>query len=586
MSKISRRDFLKVGGLAAISTPAINVIGRVGDHEIVESKEEFGGFYIRRHTRENPPYQIDNSVYQRPDGRKCNDMNALLQMETNALVKLEAKESGYARYECALHSSAWTVAMGLGTHGAMTNSGLYSWDVLKNAFGPGSPKFFELPRWNPADDGLTTADVTNIVKKASKFYGASLVGIAPVDERWFYSHVMNMNPFELMDGGLEEIAADMGVELPDASAAQSPRIAVQNAMLSMEKGDMKDLIIRAAESVDESALPDGLTIGTIKTMPAGMFQKMLPTVLKTFSNEFMYAMAVEVPAGLLPDDFNFQAILDEEIEVLDMSEAIPGAEVRFYDGDKNYYEDTEDGNGIYYISRKMKYVIILAYEEDEDGIMTEHGMIPEAAVGMGYSRMAFTAASVSQFLRDLGYDAIPMGNDTSLSVPMAVDAGLGEMSRMGYVVTPKYGPRVRISKVLTDLPLIPDQPITFGVTEFCEVCGKCADNCPSGAIPHGERTTESGQASSSPGVLRWTVSGIKCQQQWAASGVSCSICKSVCPFNKPEGWLHEATRILIGAQSGTIDKLLLKLDDVSGFGKKMTSEEFWEKDTYVHIKEG
>jgi reductive dehalogenase len=507
-----------------------------------------------------------------------------MQMEGNALAKLEAKESGYARYECALHSSAWTVAMGLGTYGAMTNSGLYSWDVLKNAYGPGSPKFFELPRWDPADDGLTTEDVTKIVKKAGKFYGASLVGIAPVDERWFYSHVMDMNPFELLEG-LDEIAADMGIELPESSSGISPRILVQNAMLSMEKGEMKDLIIRAAERVDESALPEGLTIGTIKTMPAGMFQSMLPTVIKAFSNEFMYAMAVEVPSELLPADFDAQAILEEEIEVLDMSAAIPGAEVVFYDGDKNYFDNSQGaGKGKYYISRKMKYVIVLAYEEDEDGIMTEHGMIPEAAVGMGYSRMAFTAGSVAQFLRDLGYNAIPMGNDTSLSVPIAIDAGLGELSRMGYMITPKYGPRVRISKVLTDLPLIPDQPISFGVTEFCEICGKCAKECPSGAISTGERSYEAVPPGGNPGVYKWAVDGVKCQQQWGASGVSCSICKGVCPFNKPDGWLHDATRILIGAKSGSIDNILLKLDDASGFGKKMTPEEFWARDKYLHIK--
>ena len=582
---MNRRDFLKMGGLAAISLPALNVVGRMNGYELVESEEQFGGFLIRRYTKDNPPYQIDDSQYHRPDFRKVNDMPSLLAMEPNALDKMEAKESGYSRYEGALHSSAWTLAMGLGTAGQMTNSGLYSWDVLKNAYGPGSPKFFELPRWDPAEDGLTTEDVTKIVKKAGKFYGASLVGIAPVDERWFYSNVIDMDPFELLGGGIQEIAADMGVEIPDSSGTASPRILVQDAMLRMDKKDMKALIVRAAESVDESALPDGLSVGAIKTMPAGMFQSMLPMVIKTFSNEFMYAMAMEVPAGLLPDDFDIQAILDEEIEVLDMSDAIPGAEIIFYDGDKSYYDDSGgEGNGKYYISRNMKYVIVLAYEEDEDAITTEHGMIPEAGVAMGYSRMAFTSGTLAQFLRDLGYNAIPMGNDTSLSVPIAIDAGLGELSRMGYMITPKYGPRVRISKVLTDLPLIPDQPISFGVTEFCEICGKCAQECPVGAISNGERTTEAMQAASSPGVLKWPASGIKCQQQWAASGVSCSICKSVCPFNKPDGWLHDATRVLIGAKSGAIDKILLKLDDASGFGKKITPEEFWDRDNYVHIK--
>jgi hypothetical protein len=53
----------------------------------------------------------------------------------NAIAKLENKEAGYGRFECAFHSSAWTVAMGLGSNGgAMTNCGLYSWDVIQASF--------------------------------------------------------------------------------------------------------------------------------------------------------------------------------------------------------------------------------------------------------------------------------------------------------------------------------------------------------------------------------------------------------------------------------------------------------------------
>jgi hypothetical protein len=78
-----------------------------------------------------------------------------------------------------------------------------------------------------------------------------------------------------------------------------------------------------------------------------------------------------------------------------------------------------------------------------------------AATGRGYSMMAYVASSVVHFIRDLGYKAIPCGNDTALSVPMAIDAGLGELGRHGILIAPKYGPRIRISKVFTDLPLGP-----------------------------------------------------------------------------------------------------------------------------------
>ena len=73
---------------------------------------------------------------------------------------------------------------------------------------------------------------------------------------------------------------------------------------------------------------------------------------------------------------------------------------------------------------------------------------------------------------------------------MAVDAGLGELGRNGLLISSGFGPRIRISKVLTDLPLVPDQPVDLGVRKMCEVCGKCAKACPGQAISRDEPTME------------------------------------------------------------------------------------------------
>jgi epoxyqueuosine reductase QueG len=88
--------------------------------------------------------------------------------------------------------------------------------------------------------------------------------------------------------------------------------------------------------------------------------------------------------------------------------------------------------------------------------------------------MGFIAPSMARFIQELGYHAMPSGNDTALSIPMAVDAGLGELGRNGILITPKYGPRVRLCKVFTDLPLVHDKPVDLGVQAFCEICKKCA----------------------------------------------------------------------------------------------------------------
>ena len=63
-----------------------------------------------------------------------------------------------------------------------------------------------------------------------------------------------------------------------------------------------------------------------------------------------------------------------------------------------------------------------------------------------------------------------MGNDTALSIPLAIDAGLGELGRNGLLITPEYGACVRLCKVFTDLPLEADRPVEFGLAEICQRC--------------------------------------------------------------------------------------------------------------------
>jgi hypothetical protein len=57
-------------------------------------------------------------------------------------------------------------------------------------------------------------------------------------------------------------------------------------------------------------------------------------------------------------------------------------------------------------------------------------------------------------------------------VPFAIEAGIGELSRLNKLVTPEFGPAVRLCKVFTDLPMACDTPIDFGL-EFCKKCKKC-----------------------------------------------------------------------------------------------------------------
>lgn len=81
------------------------------------------------------------------------------------------------------------------------------------------------------------------------------------------------------------------------------------------------------------------------------------------------------------------------------------------------------------------------------------------------------AVGSSRYLRNLGYEAIPSMNDTALAIPYAIKAGLGEYGRHGLLITPEFGPRLRLGKIFTNMPLAHDTPIKFGVKEFCGACG-------------------------------------------------------------------------------------------------------------------
>jgi reductive dehalogenase len=242
------------------------------------------------------------------------------------------------------------------------------------------------------------------------------------------------------------------------------------------------------------------------------------------------------------------------------------------------FEQTDEA---WHIPGSMNRVIALAFEEDFCGIANSPGRLASAAVGNGYSRMAFTACSLAEFIRVLGYRAIPAGNGVGLSIPMSIDAGLGELGRLGLLVTPKYGPRIRLAKVITDMPLIPDSPIRFGVTEFCKACMLCAEHCPSDAITDGPRTWEGRSPSNNPGTLKWYIESEKC---YDFNGFSCSNCKRVCPFTKPNNsWLHQMIRKIIETKIFPLNKLMVRLDQAGGYGQQLQDTEFWKMDGYKTI---
>lgn len=172
------------------------------------------------------------------------------------------------------------------------------------------------------------------------------------------------------------------------------------------------------------------------------------------------------------------------------------------------------------------------------------------------------AVQLAEFFRRLGYQARAHidGNYQVVCPLVARDAGLGEIGRMGLLMTPDLGPRVRIAVVTTDMPLISDtRRYDHTMIDFCNYCRKCADVCPSAAIDKGERRTIGG-------ALRWQISQERCFSYWKTAGTDCGRCMAVCPYSHPDTVPHRLVRRLIGTNV-LFRRLAIKADNLI-YGRK------------------
>ncbi len=234
----------------------------------------------------------------------------------------------------------------------------------------------------------------------------------------------------------------------------------------------------------------------------------------------------------------------------------------------------------YNVPESYEYAIVMAVEMDYDAIASSPGFMSAAATGLGYSTMAFVELELASFIQRLGYNAMTSGNNVALSVPLAIDAGLGQYGRHGILITKPFGPRVRIAKVLTDMPLVrdyPDMGFCKSVVRFCRTCEKCATTCPSQSIPYGKEQTWKGTSiSNNPGTKKWYVDVESCYGFWVENGSDCSNCIRSCPYNKKDGFFHR-TILWFVQHTPWLNRLIVKMDDIAGYGKQKSGNKFWKK---------
>jgi len=184
---------------------------------------------------------------------------------------------------------------------------------------------------------------------------------------------------------------------------------------------------------------------------------------------------------------------------------------------------------------------------------------------MEYAKATFISIQIASYIANLGYSATAnhLRHYELVLVPLAVDAGLGELGRIGYLMTKEFGPRVRLGAVSTDLALIPDQPVDIGVEDFCKICKKCAVCCPSRSIPFEDQAVNNG-------ILRWKLDEESCFNYWGNCGTDCNICMRVCPWSHYRSFPHNFIREMISCNKFS-RRVFSVMDDIF-YGKNPKSK--------------
>ncbi|UCF07619.1 MAG: hypothetical protein JSW28_08225 [Thermoplasmata archaeon] len=193
---------------------------------------------------------------------------------------------------------------------------------------------------------------------------------------------------------------------------------------------------------------------------------------------------------------------------------------------------TETRKAYFFKGRELDHglAVSLAMEMEYEKIQTSPGPPSATEVIRVYCMLGEVTRNLAARIRELGYPAFAHNPRASrenpariLHIPVAIEAGLGELGRHGLLITERFGPRVRLGTVTTNLPLMPDKPVTFGAREFCQSCDICVRECEGDAIPEHESLVR--------GVKKFKVDPYKCGPYFGEYD-GCSVCMKVCAFNK------------------------------------------------------
>ena len=192
---------------------------------------------------------------------------------------------------------------------------------------------------------------------------------------------------------------------------------------------------------------------------------------------------------------------------------------------------TDDPQGKPYES-KYKNAVVFLKRNDRATTMATNGqdMIVDATAQRTYLHLTMISEVVLSYIRMLGFgcDSSDLAHSKNQNPSLIIASGLAESSRMGIALNPFFGADFKSSAILTDMPLLPDKPIDFGLQEYCGRCGICAGQCPGGAISKGSKEVYNGYE-------KWVFDAEKCVVATAniENGSNCFVCIMMCPWTRP-----------------------------------------------------
>jgi epoxyqueuosine reductase QueG len=176
---------------------------------------------------------------------------------------------------------------------------------------------------------------------------------------------------------------------------------------------------------------------------------------------------------------------------------------------------------------RYSQAIVLIMEMDKDRMDLAPNPDTAVMVHETYNQLGQVSNKIADWLRERGYAAHaghPLGG-MALYPPMAQAAGLGWRGINGLVITPEFGPRVRLAAVFTEIENLPayEGDEHAWVLDFCLSCKRCIRDCPPDAFYDEPIHHNNG--------LVTVLDNAKCFPYFVKYH-GCSVCIKVCPFNQ------------------------------------------------------